>query len=394
MAKYEIQLPRYVLLKRLSNGKEAFYFNPPSWARRKDGCPVSSEALPNDISEMQSRAATLNGRLDAFRLGTDVSTGPKEGTIDWLVEWFLRNPKVLEKAPKTIQFYEDGCKLLANHKLDGPRGEKGKGKRLGDFSIKLITAPMADAIYERIQYNDKGKRRLTTANAVIRTASRMFNLAVRRGYVDSNPFEKMELSHSKNKTVATTREQLMRFVAKADELGKPSMALAALLTYEFTIRQVDVLSRLSWSDYDGDTIRIYHHKTEKTLDMPLFDAEGPLFPELTERLNSATRRGPLIVMRDDIDGRRKEYLPYKISGFQHSFRKVADLAGLPKDFTFLGLRHGGMTEMGDAELTDQEMIAVSTRTQDTLRIYANQTTQQRQNGLRKRRNFVTSREQE
>jgi hypothetical protein len=79
-------------------------------------------------------------------------------------------------------------------------------------------------------------------------------------------------------------------------------------------------------------------------EMPLYDVDGTaLWPELMERLDSAPRRGTLIVMRDKPDRKRKSYLPWKEDYFRHR----------------VSLRHGGNTEGADAGLSDAQLRALS-----------------------------------
>jgi hypothetical protein len=67
----------------------------------------------------------------------------------------------------------------------------------------------------------------------------------------------------------------------------------------------------------------------------------------------------LIVMQDRPNRRKKVHLPYKADYFRQLFREIADAAGLPREFTFLGCRTGGMTELDDVQATDQEIRADS-----------------------------------
>jgi hypothetical protein len=60
------------------------------------------------------------------------------------------------------------------------------------------------------------------------------------------------------------------------------------------------------------------NKTGKLVDMPLYDDDGTiLWPELMERLDTAPRRGTLIVTRDRADRRQKLNLPWKPDYFRH-----------------------------------------------------------------------------
>ena len=117
------------------------------------------------------------------------------------------------------------------------------------------------------------------------------------------------------------------------------------------------------------------------------------YPELEERLRKTVRRGSLIIMRDRQDRKRKEHLPYQESWFQHLARKIMNKAGLPDGLSFTSFRHGGMTELGDAELTDQEMMALSAHKQrGMLTVYSKRTEKQRRTAARKRLAARTNRE--
>ena len=57
---------------------------------------------------------------------------------------------------------------------------------------------------------------------------------------------------------------------------------------------------------------------------------------------------------------------------------IRDHAKLPRQITFTSFRHGGMTELGDARLSDQEMMALSAhKTRETLSKYSKRTERQR-----------------
>lgn len=156
------------------------------------------------------------------------------------------------------------------------------------------------------------RRRLTTANAAIRAARRAWSIGIRAGWVSKNPFSKPELEQTGGETRAATREEVECFIAKADEMGRPSMSLAAMLAFELCQRESDVVETIGWNRYkEGQEIQVKQHKTGQWIGVPLLDEEGELFPGLVARLTATPRRGPLIVMRDSMDRRIKQYLPYK-----------------------------------------------------------------------------------
>jgi integrase len=66
-------------------------------------------------------------------------------------------------------------------------------------------------------------------------------------------------------------------------------------------------------------------------------------------------------------------------------REIMRAAGL-RGLTFTSFRHGGLTEMGDAELTDRQIMAQSRhRSSKVLRRYVKKTARQIAAGTRKRR---------
>ena len=120
--------------------------------------------------------------------------------------------------------------------------------------------------------------------------------------------------------------------------------------------------------------------------MPLHDEDGTaLWPELMERLDEVAKHGTLIVIRDRRDRRRKIHLPWKQGYFRHRVAEIRKAAGLDFEVKFMGLRHGGNTESGNADLTDAQIRALSGhRTSAMTARYTKETMRQRRAGARKR----------
>jgi hypothetical protein len=70
-------------------------------------------------------------------------------------------------------------------------------------------------------------------------------------------------------------------------------------------------------------------------------------------------------------------------------REAARAAKLPDHLTLAACRHGGLTELGDAELTEQGVMALSGhRTPEAARLYVKRTETHRAFAARKRRAWV------
>src|SRR5205814_6966615 len=128
---------------------------------------------------------------------------------------------------------------------------------------------------------------------------------------------------------------------------------------------------------------IRHSKTGAKGWVPLQDGRGPLFPELEAYLVALPRLGLPIVLTA---GRRGPARPYSAEYAQRKVREARRRAGLGDHVTLDACRHGGLTELGDAGVTDSEAMASSMhRTAPALHLYVKKTEHQRASAARKRR---------
>jgi Phage integrase family len=381
--------PKYMVTKRLRGGVTGYYWAPPTWAIKK-GCPLDREALGTDYAEAKRRCdEMLNPQLRAWmtrgEIG-EVSPRLEPGSFDWMTATFKRSPLYTNLPAKTRKSYDGALALIADH-------TRKDGKRFGTSAISGITGAVVDKLYVKLLTRDDGTERRRTVNLAMAVARRGWNVA-RRASADrvpaDNPFERMGLKYRPKQTHPVTREEMMRLVAAADAAGAPSIGTACMISYWWLLRQSDCL-KLSWGSYRPadapDIARMVHHKTGAPVDVPLLDDDGsPLFPELCDRLAATPIRGSLIVMRDQLDRSRKIYLPWKLDHFRHAFAEIREAAGLDASVTFMGLRHGGLTEGANAGLSDAQLRALSGhRTTAALVRYSQATSRQRKVGARMRR---------
>jgi hypothetical protein len=142
-----------------------------------------------------------------------------------------------------------------------------------------------------------------------------------------------------------------------------------VICFEWLQRPENVLAgHIRWSDYRGrdasTTIRIFHHKTGAIVLHPWQDSDGTLFyADAEDVLAKVPRRGIPIILHETRDktepGKPKPAKLYSESGMAKLVRRLRDQAGLPATFTLDACRHGGMTELENAELTDRQGRALS-----------------------------------
>jgi hypothetical protein len=135
-----------------------------------------------------------------------------------------------------------------------------------------------------------------------------------------------------------------------------------------------ISGHIAWTDYRPSerpgAVRIAHHKTGALVWLPLYDGDGPLFPELMAHLDGLERLGiSIVLLRPKSKGQPAR--PFKLRDARARVRRAALAAGLPDDLTLAACRHGGLTKLGDAELTEQGVMALSGhRTPEAARLYS------------------------
>ena len=115
--------------------------------------------------------------------------------------------------------------MLREHKL--------KSIAVGEVQARKLTGAHADRLYLELQKIDPETdepAQLPWANAVMRSARRIFNLGIRWGYVTMNPFAHMELSQVPARETIIPRGHVDLFCATAIARGRRSMALWARLS--------------------------------------------------------------------------------------------------------------------------------------------------------------------
>lgn len=377
-----MKLPRHVIAKKLSGGETAYYYNVPTRYREIE-CPVPNEALGTDFAKMCRRAETLNGLFDEWdtaRKGMPVSgiEAPKIGTVDWLFREYKQSKAYLEKvAVRSRKDYEwamlEICDTLTK-----------KGDRIGSRPIKSVTPLGADKLYERFVKGEKGDR-LRTAEKMVLLCRKAWRVVHRLhphefdGAVP-NPWIGVTMrTRLKAQKHAVRRDEVYAFANGAIERDEVEAAAIAVICFEWLQRPENVIAgHIKWTGYRNGkpTIRIEHHKTGAIVDHPLEErmSDGSVvkfYADAEAVLAQLPRRGISMILRDAGGGASK---PFAFSTMQHIVQRLRKDIGLPATFTFDACRHGGMTELEEAELTEGQGRALSAhRTSQAYAGYAKRT---------------------
>jgi hypothetical protein len=388
-----VELPRHVIPKRLAGGKTAYYYNVPTKYRAMK-CPIASEPLGTDYAKMSVRADTHNGLFDEWdqqRKGLPVTgvSMPKYGTVDWLFREYKISKAYLEKvAPRSRPDYEwamlEICDTLTK-----------KGDRVGDRLVKTVSPRGADKLYDRFIAGPKGLRLRTGEKMTLlcRKAWRVVHRLFPHEFPKDvpNPWLGVTMKNRVKLTKhAVTRDQVYAFAQGCIEHGEPEAAAVAVICFEWLQRPENVIAgHIRWTGYRSGkpTIRIEHHKTGAIIDHPLEEAlsDGTVirfYEDAEEILSRLKRRGVPMILREFNEGTSK---PFAFSTMQHIVQRMRTKLELPSTFTFDACRHGGMTELEEAELTEGQGRALSAhRTQQSYAGYAKRTESRMLSATRKR----------
>lgn len=386
--------PQNVIDKRLKGGLRAYYYNVTKYYRDL-GCPVANEALGTDYIAAcgedgnGGRAAILNRQFNDWmneRNGMNPVRGVRYGSVDWLFKTYKSDDAYLEKvAPRSRRDYERTMEMVADIVTKA-------GDRIGDRNVRTITPNGATLIYKKITGGEAGLR-LRQGEKAVKLCSKAWRV-VRRLYPDEfdkdvpDPWAGVTLRRRVKKTKdAVTRDQVYQFAWGCIERGRPEPAAAAVICFEWLQRPENVLAgKIRWSDYRSkekpSMLRIEHHKTGKYVLHPL-EEETPdgivrFYEEAEEVLSHLRRLGIPMIMREVTASRRAPDRPklaktYSFVGFQKVIRTMREAIGLPETFTLDACRHGGMTELEEAELTDGQGRALSAHSSKAYDGYAKRT---------------------
>lgn len=418
--------PRYMVSRLLKDGTTAFYWVP-SARDRAAGFTLTTEALGRHFGAAATRARMLNEHLDAWRDGRgtppELRQDARVGTVDWWHAEFQRSMAFGNLSPRTQRDYREVLAAIADLPTTMTDPATSERVRTGTLPVSSLSTAAVDKIYSRLRAGGRVNRQADYAIDVARRAWKV----VRRTYpglflipvtgedgrvrrIALNPFEQLvRATYPRDTAKPATRHEALALAQQLARNGHPGVGVAALVCFEWLQRPQDVITgRLTWTDYrpphrPGEVL-VIHHKTGEQVWQPL-EHEGEdeakaetvvrrLYPEIEDMIAGLPRLGvPLVMMRPERgpkapDGQRTPRL-YSQSYVHHLVQAARVDAGLPPHVTLEACRHGGMTELGDCELTEQEIMSLSGHvTPAAARVYVKRTQRQRLTAAVKRRDAV------
>jgi hypothetical protein len=410
----ECARPRFVEARRLANGLAAFYFCIPKYYR-KLGCEIANEPLGTSYEAAcgengkGGRAATLNALFDEWndhRRGEPIAQAKiaRHGSIDWLFRQCKTEKAYTEKvSPRSRPDYERIMQLICD--------TVGKsGRRIGERQIIEVTPRAADKIYEKIIHGPEGLR-LRQGEKVVGLCRKVWRI-MRRLHPElfdkkhPNPWDDFTLkSRTKSKKHAVARDEVYKFAWGCISQGKPEPAAVAVICFEWLQRPENVVAGLlTWPDYRSKkwphAVRIEHHKNKALVWHPLEEIVAgeivKFYAEAEDILSYLPKLGiPMIMRRIEKGERKGDAKVWSYPGMEKAVQQLRKkIDGVSPLFTLDACRHGGMTELEEAELTDGQGRALSGhKTSQAYRGYAKETMKRALAATRKRHAHLLAQKQ-
>ena len=329
---------RHLLIKRLADGEVAFYWNP---TRKMRAFGFSPESLGREVVKAVARAEELNRQWDAAFAGK--AEGPVSGTINWLMKDHQQSDRYKNRS------------AAANEEVD--RAFKILGAEFGEFKVAAIRLRHCEAFYARLRKEGSDHR----ANAVMKWTRYLFNRAIAKELIVSNPAAAVELAALDSRDIIWEDAEVAAMEEAAVAQGRPSVALAIRLAYDLGQRLSDLL-RLTWNAYDGSTVTVRQAKTaarrKKKGKAPKLIVI-PVLPELKVRLDTAPKleRSPQIVVSEH------NARPYSRFHFNRLFRETRDQVAKSHpavaEKQFLDYRRSAAVRLAEAGCTTEEIVAIT-----------------------------------
>ncbi len=367
-----LTLPKYVIPRPLSGGRWSYHWSPPNKDKKRaldagETFPFSAVKLGEDLSQKQldDAAAPHNDMLSAWRKDRHEAgpAAPVYGTVGWLLRQYQKENVFLESvAPRSRGDYRNVLEKVASHPT-----KSEKHPTVGDLPVSSMTARAAQKIYSH--HADRGTLRTAEKVQEFCTGAwkRMQPLYPQLFLYQSghfiNPWAAVARKKRRKATKpAVDRATVYAFARAAIEAGRPECAAAAVICFEWLQRPENVVEgHITWNDYRGPgnphAIRIYHHKTDQSVEHPLEDTDPDtgepilLYSEAEEILSHLPRRGVSMILGPQNQS-------YTASRFWRIIQDVRKKTDIPY-FTLDACRHGGMTELEEAELTEGQGRALS-----------------------------------
>lgn len=245
----------------------------------------------------------------------------EEGTFDRLVQEFLVSAEFRKLKPSTQtvyrRIYENFAREHGHRRVD----------QMQRKHVDSLLAGMAD--------------RPGAANSFLKRLKTLMAFAIEHEYTRIDPTYRKK--GFKAGTIHTwSEEQIAQFEAHWPVGSKQRLAFALHL---YTGQRRSDVHRMTWADYDGETIKVTQQKTGARLEIPVHPA--------LKQILETTQRRHLVVLTTEYGK------PFSVAGYGAWLNGAIRTAGLPAECVAHGLRKAAARRLAEAGCSAHEIMSVT-----------------------------------
>lgn len=308
-------------------------------------------ALGYDMLAAFGMAEGYNERLVDWRKGRQV--GLVKGSVGWLMNEFLKHREVERLSKSSRDAYQRQARYITGLMLKG-------GKKFSDKQLVEIRAKTAFNMHNKLI----AEHGLNTGNRCVKAIRYAWDLlhVIHEDYIPAqNPYAKLKMAHEDSReTPHATYDELVSIVSAAIAMGETGMAFGIRLIWDFHIRADEVFCTSlfdHWRPADQPSmLRVGSDKNNNALWQPLDDpmTDETMFPELEALYRMLPYSGGALCQRELRRGRRVydgEWQGIKYNNANKIFNRIRAKAGVSANISLSSIRHGGLTELGNANVS-------------------------------------------
>lgn len=351
-------MTKFVEQRRDTKGRAYWVVNPKKYVRDAINTGYKRFRTRDEAVAHSERICKL---YEDHKARTESARRIEEDTVDGLVAFYRTTYEYGKLSDNSVKFYDLMIRTACEMRVGS------SPVPFGEMLSRNVTPTHADRMHRQLA-RDYSNHRAVHALKVLR---KIWYVGKRHGQVQNNPFERMGIRGLDDRVVLWEPEQVDQFIAKADDMGFPSIGTLALLCYDLCQRPSD-MRMLTWGNLDDGVFRFSQQKTATNVKIPASE-------RLLERLRAYPRQGDYIVVCE-ATGR-----PYDRRLYNKRVARIRQAAGLPTDLQLRDLRRTGATEMAEAGCTEDELRSVTGhQSRDVLSIYVRPTVKMAASGISKR----------
>lgn len=321
-------------------------------------CPIKLHNLgvvrrrsfsPSDLKKAVEYANEQNALIDAYRSELVVLKDIKSNSkIEEVVKDYFHSVHFTNLAESTKQGYKARLNYWLDKKIDGITLRKAR--------IDTITTAMCQRLYDKLTRDGS----IAANNDSLSMFRILFSYAVRRGYINVNPFSLVKpLSTKSRKQVWTKRDVKMFITTAFTQWRWRSLGIIVYCAYEWGQRIGD-MRLLTWDCFNFDTgvVTLVQSKRGVKVEIPTSTGLRQVLVQQHKDFGWQKYVAPMVA----INRPRQGLVPYSKLYVNKVAREIMDAAGISKELQIRDLRRTAITEMVEMGVPVPSVMSVSGHT--------------------------------